>query len=537
MKNIFKKISLLWTLPILGIIGLIIFINFYNRVFPEASLNMNITQEKAVQIAGNYLLDLGFNVSGYKIAPTFLSDDSTSIYLQKTVGTEEANRLIKKDFPVWAWNVRFWKPLQKEEYSVYLDCSNGQILAFSQILDEEAIGAKLSQDEARKIAEDFLSKKYNLADYKEISASTEEQKNRTDHSFVWHKKDYKIGDAEVYIAADVYGDKVGYLASPTIDIPESFSRSLEKVFAQGNLLVTISLFLTFFFGFLALILFIKKCITKEIKWTLPLVFSLGLFSFSIADLINNLPQLFSTISTAVDQSTSIGLYVLPNLINVIISALLVFIFAATGDSFSREVFKRPSIDLSKTSIIAGYSLLGITLGLVTGFYFFANKYFGAWALFSGGTQNFSVFIPAFVPIFVGISAALNEEIIYRFFSISVLKKYIKYSWVAIFIPAIIWGFAHANYAVFPIGIRGIEVTLIGLIAGYIFLRYGLFATLIYHFSFNVILTSIPLLRSGYEPYFVQGIISLSFILIPLILVLLYSKFHKLNNINYYPQKQ
>ena len=71
----------------------------------------------------------------------------------------------------------------------------------------------------------------------------------------------------------------------------------------------------------------------------------------------------------------------------------------------------------------------------------------------------------------------------------------KSRFLAVVLPAFVWGFLHSNYPQEPAYIRGIEVGLIGIVAGLVMLRWGIWATLIWHYTVDAFLISTSLLRS------------------------------------------
>jgi len=84
--------------------------------------------------------------------------------------------------------------------------------------------------------------------------------------------------------------------------------------------------------------------------------------------------------------------------------------------------------------------------------------------------------------------------------------------------SIIWGFGHSSYAVFPFWFRAIEVSLMGLIFGVVFLRYGIIAVIAAHYAFDVFWgVSAYLLGKG-SPHMFIG--SLAVISLPLVFALI-----------------
>ena len=64
----------------------------------------------------------------------------------------------------------------------------------------------------------------------------------------------------------------------------------------------------------------------------------------------------------------------------------------------------------------------------------------------------------------------RKRFLFRLLAISLLIRYLKKPWLAVLIPAVVWAFLHANYPQEPIYIRGLELTVVGVIFGVVFLR-------------------------------------------------------------------
>jgi hypothetical protein len=102
------------------------------------------------------------------------------------------------------------------------------------------------------------------------------------------------------------------------------------------------------------------------------------------------------------------------------------------------------------------------------------------------------------------------------FTIPFLQKYARSTFVAVILGAVIWGFAHSNYPAQPFYIRGIEVSIGGIIIGYVFLRYGFLAVLIWHFSVDAVYSAAVLVQSGNAYYVTTGVVSAGVIALPLV---------------------
>jgi hypothetical protein len=84
--------------------------------------------------------------------------------------------------------VRYFRGLQPEEFAVTLK-PDGALHGFWHTLAEATKGANLTKDEAKAIAEKYLtdSKKIDLNGWKLVTADSEKRPNRTDHTLTWQQ--------------------------------------------------------------------------------------------------------------------------------------------------------------------------------------------------------------------------------------------------------------------------------------------------------------------------------------------------------------
>ena len=188
------------------------------------------------------------------------------------------------------------------------------------------------------------------------------------------------------------------------------------------------------------------------------------------------------------------------------------------DKIRLEVgFRLPGIrtkEFFRANVI-GICLAAAHIGYITVFYIISRK-FGAWAPQDLNYENVvSTYVPWVYPLTIGIYAATSEEFLFRLFAIPYLLRTTKSRFLAVVLPAFFWGFLHSNYPQEPAYIRGLEVGLIGIVAGLVLLRWGIWATLIWHYTVDAFLISTSLLRSHGAYLRVSGAIVGGAALIPL----------------------
>ena len=247
--------------------------------------------------------------------------------------------------------------------------------------------------------------------------------------------------------------------------------------------------------------------------------------------LNNLPLT----SFSYDTTDTYGSFLTGQLLNSLFAAaaqgILIFFLTAAAEPLYRRYYAN-QIQIGGQFTPAGLRtkrfLLGTILGLAMTpaflayqvlFYITAEQ-FGAWSPADiPYSQMINTYIPWIMVLLIGFMPAVSEEFISRAFSIPFLHKYLKSRWAAVVIAGLIWGFAHANYPQQPFYIRGIEVGIGGIIVGYIFLRFGILAPLVWHYTIDALYTSLILFRSSNSYFIVSAALSAGLMLLPLAVAL------------------
>ncbi len=169
----------------------------------------------------------------------------------------------------------------------------------------------------------------------------------------------------------------------------------------------------------------------------------------------------------------------------------------------------------------GYAVALAFLGYLTAFYLIGTRYLGVWIpAESPHSALLSTYAPWLVPALIALEASVSEELVLRLFAISFLKRFLKWTALALLVPAMVWAFGHSNYPVFPVYVRGIELTIAGLAFGWIFIRYGLLTMLVAHYAIDAILIAMPLLGSSVGTYVGYGAAALVCAALPLLVPIL-----------------
>ena len=498
-----NKFLLWWSLA--GVAGLIIFVRFYDHAFAVASIDLRFSRADAVKSAEQFVQSKGFDLHDFSSAAIFDSEYSDSVYLQRTQGIKKANEYIKNGIPMWFWNVRWFKELDKEGFHVFINPSSGRVEYFSHSLLEDSPGDDLNQEAAKKIALDELSRHgIKVGDYDIKESSTTKQKHRTDHHFVWEKKNFKIADATYRITVEIAGDRICRY-SEYLKMPEQFLRDLDKETSSGIVFTTICSTIMFLFTVLAAVVMVLKSHAVNQKiWQIPVILAGAAAALKILAFFNEFSFSWMFYPNTVSKAVFIVMEFNGAVHEALIYASVIFCYAILGIIMCRDdepvrfplvmklINKRLAYSDIRPVCVRGYALAFIFLGYITIFYLLAGRFCGVWTPVNTSYSNIlSTPFPFLFPLTIAFIAAVNEEFTYRAFMVNFIDKKIGIRWLALLFPAIVWAFGHSTYSVFPAYVRGIELTIFGVVLGLVFLRYGLETVIIAHFVIDAVLGVYP----------------------------------------------
>lgn len=515
-------------ITVFGAAGVIIFFALYETAFPNASVDVTLSRTQAEEIAVRQLQELGYSVDGYTLALSFSSDSSAAYYLQRTLGIQAYNaRLETEQWPVYYWAARWFKPQEKEEFRVYL-MPDGEFLGLSHMIKEDAPGAAISQADAQVIAESFLSQYANWKpeEWNQIQASSQTQQGgRVDHTFTWEAESYSAGESELRYTTVVQGDQVGY-ADSYIKVPESFTRQYA---AERNIAWFIDDIAYFIAVYGSLLVAILAILLSRPELRRPVIPALLVAGVSLAAYFNSFPVYKFYYPT----TQNYWLFWLNNIGSALLSAgvtgVEVFVLLLGGYCLMKFIWPRQDrilargperwIDFSR-SAWRGLMIGGIMMAYGVLFYTITKNVLGWWAPLSTGEYGdfYATPLPFIYAVDAGLSAAMIEELSIRLIGIGFFLWLFRgrAKWLAVLVPSLFWAFAHTGYVTSPIYARGLELTVVALFLGLIFLKFDLLTTIMAHFTYNMMLTGIVLLRSNERYYQISGWIVILILILPLL---------------------
>jgi membrane protease YdiL (CAAX protease family) len=513
-----KRALLLWIF--FGLLGVWFAHRYFFRAFPEASVDFKVSRSEAQARAKEFVGGLGENLNGYQSTISFAVDETAKTYLERQLGLQQANRLMSSELNIWYWEVRFFKPLQEEEYRVHVNPA-GKVVAYDHKIAEARAGKSLQKEEALAAAETYLQKQLgtdlNNWQFLPEQANSQTRPNRVDWSFTWERREFKAKDAPYRLEVGLEGNEIGN-SQEFLQVPEAWTRDYEHLRSTNIFYGEIALLP---YGFLlGGALWVGILLTRQGKTTWAPALKIGAVVAILASLmeLNQWQSYRATYDTHQAYSAFVLMALAKILIGGIAAGLMVTLVLPGGEPLYRAS-QRDKLRLYKaftlrglrskeffSSSAVGLSMAAAHIGFIVAFYMIGSR-LGVWApqdLSYSDVVNTS--FPWIAGVAIGVMAATSEEFLFRLFSIPFLRKLTGSRIIAVILPAFFWGFLHSNYPQEPGYIRGLEVGTIGILAGIVMLRWGIVATLIWHYTVDASLVGLLLIRSD-NPYFkISGIV-------------------------------
>jgi membrane protease YdiL (CAAX protease family) len=509
--------------------SLFVGLRYFQRAFPEASIDFRVDRDSSKAVALNFLREQGISTDGYLQASTFRYDDETKVFLERELGLERTNTLVTGPVKLWRWGHRWFRPLDKEEIRAEVT-PGGKLASFSHALPEDAPGADLPVDAARGVAESFLvlEMRRSLESLEFVDSQTEKRPHRTDHVFNWKLPAVHLGAGSYRVAVTVHGDRVdGY--DEYVRVPEQWSRGYARLRSLNETTSLIDVVLLALVGVAMLVAIGRRIRIKDVRWKAGLAFGGICAGLQFLASLNEFPLQKYRFETNSSYAGFLTQTILAAVLTAIAFGGVISILTAAAEPEYRQAFpgqlsirRMFSWRSIRTRSFFIASLAGITLTFFffayeIGFYLLANR-LGAWAPAEVPyTDLLNTRFPWIFVLLGGFFPAVSEEWVFRAFSIPWLSRLWGRRWLAVAVASFVWGFGHAGYPNQPFFIRGLEVGIVGLVLSWAMFRFGIVAPLIAHYSIDAFYSAFLLLRSGNAYLVGSGAVTAGLNLIPLFL--------------------
>ena len=447
-------------------------------------------------------------------------DDDAKTYLERELGLQQANQMMSSQLDIWYWDVRFYRVQQEEEFHVRVNPA-GKVVGYDHKIPEARAAPSVERARAQEIARDFASGKLGVDlagwDFLAEEANSNQRPNRVDWSFTWERHGFRAKDAPYRLKVGLQGDRVGG-ADPFLRVPEAWTRSFARLRSGNDTLALVFIIPYVLLLGMAVWLGIKLTQQGQTSWRGAIVLGAVVAAMLFLQNLNNWPLWSAAYDTNSTWGSFIGQRLEMALLLSLVTAVTITLVLPAAEPLYR-VSQPDRLRLAKTitlrglrskeffsAAVVGLSLAAVHIGYVVGFYVIASK-LGAWAPQELNYEDsVNTLFPWISGAAIGLLASTNEEFTFRLFAIPFFEKVTRSRWVAVILPAFLWSFLHSNYPQEPAYIRGIEIGIFGVVAGLVMLRWGIMATLIWHYTVDASLVGLFLVRSNSLYFKVSGIV-------------------------------
>jgi len=370
-----------------GVAAVAVFVWLYPYAIPTAALRMRVFQGGAESRAEGFLRQEGAGVPpGYRRSSRFTTSEYRKAYLEQTLGLVRASQVMQREGFVYAWRVRWFKPGEQTEYSVWVD-PDGRITGYSQRRPDDAPAPNSIRPEAVARAFAVRTAGVDLTGYDLKEKSEVAQPRRRDYHYVWERRGFRLGEATQRMNVTVTGDRV-ISYGRSVHVPESFWQRYDRENEKGDLLANVASVLAVGLLVVALVGLVIGTARRELQWRRGLWPAGILAAILVLNAANWLPLQRGMQSTT-DTDATFAIRVATSTLTEAVGAFLGMWLLMVGAEwryrrafpgrislwhwFSRDGLASPA---GRKRLVAGYSLAAVQLAYVAVFYALDRRLFG-----------------------------------------------------------------------------------------------------------------------------------------------------------------
>ena len=356
------------------------------------------------------------------------------------------------------------------------------------LIEEARAEKSLSREEALATAERFLQAKLgsdlNTWQFLSEEANSQTRPNRMDWTFTWERRGFRAKEAPYRLEVELTGDEIGE-SQEFLKVPEAWTLNYKRLRNGNDTLAFV--FTVPYFVLIGAAAWIAITLSRrgQVSWSVPLKVGAVVAALLFLQSLNGWPlwsaqypttdSYVSFIASKIGMALFEALFLAALTVTLILPAGEILYRAAQPDRLRlNTAFTLRGIRSKEffTSAVIGIAMAAAHIGFIVAFYLIGAKWLGVWAPQELNYENSaSTVFPWISGAAIGVVAATSEEFLFRLFGIPFFSRLVRFGWLAVIIPAFLWGFLRATHpgASHP----GLEVGLIGIMAGFVMLRWEL----------------------------------------------------------------
>lgn len=322
--------------------------------------------------------------------------------------------------------------------------------------------------------------------------------------FTFVSKTEILQDAPLSITVGVKSGKAVSLTTG-LKVPEPYMDWIKGQEKMAQRMTWVFLLFTAAMGITALVLAIVH--GKHVRWSRGILMTTVFFALYMLQNFNVSDAVLA--AQGMNKDTEFIAVIIMNIIVVILAFLLavaVWFSFLSGEQqwrkmglnlwprwrdpeFGRDIFY---------GMGRGYLICFFILGVQQIAFLIAGEAFDSFSIGDPSQSTMNMRWPYLFPATAWV-AAIMEEAIYRLFGVALFKRILRNNFLALLVSSAIWGLGHTGYTIYPSYTRLFEVTLLGLIFGYAFLKYGFMTAVFAHAIMDSLLMALYLVIEEPSP--------------------------------------
>lgn len=513
----------------------------FPRSFPIVSLGQQVTRDIALSRADSFFRAHALAPAKAQTAVHFEGNDSLRTFVELAGGgVDSLNALVRgRDVAPFFWSVRAFVPRDPHEARVDF-APDGRVIGFSRSLAEAERRPTIASDSGERLALTVLSTWIGERPerWKLISSSYETRKTsgRVDRTLTFERLDRRVGGAGIRADVVIRGDLPSKLRQ-YVDVPESFRRRYSEMRSANDLIALIASLGALGIAIAGIVTLSRASKADELRWREAFIVGGVIGVLTIAAGLNEMSGSWYGYDTAMSPTAfqariAIGALLMGALTGLITAFTLAAAEVATRKAFPHQLdwWKlwryRGTRDVA-ARVGGGYAVATIGFAYVAVFYLVTRNLLGWWV--PAEVLDDPNLIASPIPWMSGIAVSLNagvwEETLFRALPLSLLSLWVgsranRRWWMAagVVASALVFGFAHANYASWPPYSRGVEIFLDACFWGVLVITFGALVTVIAHFVYDLVLFGLFATSGNAIEYRISAAIILLALLAPALAV-------------------
>lgn len=544
MKQILRT-PLFWIIfTLFTAMSAFVFIKLAPTAFPLIHVDVTMDKAQALSKARAIAAEQKLGPDKFEQTASFQADSYVNTFVELEGGGKEAlgHIIAEKIYEPYTWIVRHFEPSNIHELLIIFT-PQGLPYGFVESITEDSTHPRLPLKEAQALAES-QAKAWNIKlEYYEL-IETSKQENlfkRLEYTFVYEKKDTRVGEAPLRLRLVVRGNRLTELVH-FLKIPDEFGRRYEEMRSLNEGLtwvagIAVVILYILVFGLIGFIFLVKQ---RYLLWRGSIICAGIIALLNLLSKLNTLPQIWMQYNTALAPNAFLANFFILTAYQFVFFWAFYSIIFMVAEGLTRKAFPEhlqlSTIYVSRNAsslgvwgrTFSGYYFVFICLAFQAVFYVITARYLQWWIPSEGlfDPNILGSYIPWLEPISDALSAGSVEECLFRAIPLASAallgarfghrKSFIV---AAFILQALIFGAAHANYPMQPAYARIVELFFISMIFGGLYLSLGLLPAIINHVIFDIVLMSMPIFMSSGKTAYINTIIIIIIALIPIFIIL------------------